>query len=322
MKSIISALLMLPLLGLAGRVAAQSPLTVAVYDFTGGSDAAEYGGKVTTLVTANLTAETNLVMVERAELDKALSEQAFGVSGMVSSDAAAKIGQITGARVLVVGQVIKTGENHLVIVAEIIGTETARLFAPKVDGPADNLLELTSELSRKIARTINDQATNLVMPAEESHEVRLERIVKGISGTNRPTVSVRITQYNRYGQRWPDGLVENEFGVILQKAGFKVVDENSDQKPDIEITGEAVTNWGEATPRRGGLLSINSSIDLKIHERKTGKIIAFDRQESTATGVGEVVVDKMAQVNAVDALAERILPLLAQQSGHDQSKVP
>ncbi|MGA9778878.1 MAG: CsgG/HfaB family protein [Verrucomicrobiia bacterium] len=312
MKIIIAVILTMSLASVMARAVPQQPLTVAVYDFTGGNDTEDYGGKVTTLITADLTTETNLVMVERAELDKALSEQAFGVSGMVSSDAAAKIGQITGAKVLVVGQVIKTGENHLVIVAEIIGTETARLFAPKVDGPADNLLELTSELSRKIAQTINDQATNLVMPAEESHEARLERIIKGIHGTNRPTVSVHITQYNRYGQRWPDGLVENEFGAILLKAGFKVVDENSDQKPDVEITGEAVTSWGEATPRRGGLLSINASLDLKIRERKTGKIVAFDRQESTATGVGEVVVDKMAQVNAADALAERVLPLLAQ----------
>jgi len=290
------------------------PLTVAVYDFTGTADVASYGSKVTTLVTADLTTETNLVLVERAELNKALSEQAFGISGMVSSDAAAKIGQITGAKVLVVGQVIKTGENHLVIVAEIIGTETARLFAPKVDGPADNLLELTSELSRKIAQAITDQATNLVMPAEEPHEVRLERIVKSITGTNRPTVSVHIRQYNQSGHSWQDGPAENEFGAVLLKAGFTVVDDNSDQKPDIEITGEAVTSWGEATPLRGGLLSIDASLDMKIQECKTGRIIAITHQEGIATGVGEVVLDKMSQVNAVDALAERILPLLAQQT--------
>ena len=40
---------------------------------------------VTTLVTADLTTETNLVLLERAELTKALNEQAFGVSGLVSS---------------------------------------------------------------------------------------------------------------------------------------------------------------------------------------------------------------------------------------------
>src|ERR1700722_7189639 len=83
-------------------VAADAPLlTVAVYDFKGAPGAGYFGGKVTPLITADLATETNFVMVVRAELDKALNEQAFGVSGMVSSDAAAKIGQITGAKVLV-----------------------------------------------------------------------------------------------------------------------------------------------------------------------------------------------------------------------------
>src|SRR5258706_12729152 len=88
----IKTILPLSLSLLAGVIAqAAPPLTVAVYDFKGDAEAASYGNNVTTLVTANLTTETNLVMLERAELTKALSEQAFGISGMVTSDAAAKI---------------------------------------------------------------------------------------------------------------------------------------------------------------------------------------------------------------------------------------
>src|ERR1700744_113403 len=110
--------------------AAETPpaLTIAVYDFKSGGNSADLGSKVTALVTADLATETNHVMVERAQLTKALSEQAFGVSGMVNSDAAAKVGRITGAKVLVAGRVLKGDEgNHLTIVANIIGTETGRL---------------------------------------------------------------------------------------------------------------------------------------------------------------------------------------------------
>ena len=150
---------------------------------------------MTALVTADLTTETNLVMVERAQLTKALKEQAFGISGMVSSDAAAKVGRITGAKVLVAGRVLKSGEeNHLTIIANIIGTETGRLYATKVDGTSDGLDALTSDLSRKIAETISEQATNLIAPTLESNAERLERIVKSVTGTNRPTVSVMIHQ--------------------------------------------------------------------------------------------------------------------------------
>ncbi|HUA38305.1 MAG TPA: CsgG/HfaB family protein [Candidatus Sulfopaludibacter sp.] len=298
-------ILMVAFLSGSLALAEMPPLTVAVYDFTGSAEANSYGQNVTALVTADLTAETNLVMLERAELDKALSEQAFGVSGMVSSDAAAKIGQITGARVLVAGQVIKTGGDHLVIVADIIGTETGRLFAAKVEGAPDDLAELTSDLSRKIAQTIMAQTTNLVATAEESHAERLARIVKSIKGKNRPAVSVDVVWPNRRGH---SSTAEAEFGAILLKAGFEVVDSNSDRRPDVEITGVDDASSG---PRRGNLFSFRAVIDLKVQERRTGNIITFDHQESTATDIARAGADRAAQVNAVDALAARVLPLLA-----------
>jgi hypothetical protein len=293
-----------PLLTFA--LAHAAPLTVAVYDFKGDGGAASYGNNVTTLVTADLTAETNLVMLERAELTKALNEQAFGISGLVSSEAAAKIGQITGAKVLVAGQVMKIDGNHLVIVATVIGTETGRLFADKVEGAADNLSGLTSELSRKIAQTIGDQTTNLITAVQESSAERLERIIKSINGTNRPSVSLNIF-YSR-GKGRHGETAEAEFGLILLKAGFAVVDDNSDRKPDIEITGLDDTSAGS---RQGELFSYRAVIELKIQERRTGNIIGFDHQESTAIDTAKSGADKSSQINAVDALAERVLPLLA-----------
>jgi hypothetical protein len=289
---------------LAEVIAQAVPPTVAVYDFKGDGDAASYGNNVTILVTADLTTETNLVMLERAELNKALNEEALGLSGMVSSDAAAKIGQITGAKVLVAGQVIKTGDNHLVVVADIIGTETGRLFADQVEGAGDNLTALASDLSHKIARTITDQATNLVTPAAESHEDYLNRIVKNIQGTNRPSISVSIQRYN-----YPyEPTIDGELGTILLKAGFKVVDGKSDYKPDIEIIGSGDML---ALNSRGELFSCTYGLDIKIQERRTGRIIGFDHQESTATSNGQVAAFTAAQIKTIDALAERILPLLA-----------
>jgi TolB-like protein len=287
-------------------VAADAPLlTVAVYDFKGAPGAGYFGGKVTPLITADLATETNFVMVARAELDKALNEQAFGVSGMVSSDAAAKIGQITGAKVLVAGEIVKTDENHLVIIADIIGTETGRLFADKVEGAPDKLLQLTADLSRKIAQTITDQATNLVAPPVESHEDWLNRIAKSVTGTNRPSVSVNIL-WSR--NMFPGVAINGEWGIVLMKAGFPVVDKNSDRKPDITITGVYDNSQG---PRHGELFSYRTTVEVKIQDRRTGNIIAFDRQESSFTDAAKVGADRSCQVNAVDALAERILPLLA-----------
>jgi hypothetical protein len=92
------------------------------------------------------------------------------------------------------------------------------------------------------------------------------------------------------------------------KAGFTVVDANSDRKPDVEIAGVADTS---IATRQGALFSGRTVIELKIQERRTGNIITFDRQESIATDVTRSTANKSAEVNAADALAERVLPLLA-----------
>lgn len=301
------ALILLFVTGTTAPAATPGAPTVAVYDFTDtGRDARGFGKKVTALVTADLTAETNLVLLARAELDQALSEQAFGISGLVSSDAAAKIGQLTGAQVLVSGQVLMTTHDHAVIIANIIGTDTGRLFAAKVEGATDNLTGLTTDLSAKIAATVAQQTTNLITAAEESSAARQDRIVKSLKGAKRPLVSVSIL--------WPTGRMhsnsaETEFGAILLKAGFPVVDANSERKPDVEIKG--LCDHGEG-PRRGELYTYRTVIELKVQQRRTGDLITIDRQESFATDATKVGADRSSQVEAADRLAERVLPLLAQ----------
>lgn len=290
--------------------ASGQPLTVAVYDFKGVADAqwgnAKFGDKVTALVTADLATQTNIVLLERAQLDKALNEQAFGISGLVSSDAAAKIGAITGAKVLVSGEVLRTRKNHLVIVANIIGTETGRLFAVKTEGPIENLMDLTSDLSSNIDQTIVNQTTNLTAAAPESSAARIERIVKSITGTNRPSVAVNILYPT--GKSRHSATAEGEFGMILLKAGFPVVDAHSDRKADVEIKGVDDLSGG---PRQGGLFSYRCVIELKVQQRRSGNIIAIDREESIATDAMKVGADRGSQAQAVDGLAERVLPLLA-----------
>ena len=66
-----------------------------------------------------------------------------------------------------------------------------------------------------------------------------------------------------------------------------------------------------AAPRHGEMFSFRAVIDLKIQERRSGTILGFDHQEGTATDTTEAGANRSAQVNAIDALAGRLLPLLA-----------
>src|SRR6267378_555780 len=77
-------------------------LTVAVFDFESRDEATrDLGPKASTLINANLSVDPQIETVERAELEKVLGEHELGLSGNVSSETAAKVGHLTGAKVLV-----------------------------------------------------------------------------------------------------------------------------------------------------------------------------------------------------------------------------
>lgn len=306
MKTIVTLALLLALT--LDAMAGSPALTVTVYDFNESKGrAGDEGEKIAALITASLAGESNLVVLARVDLDRALREQAFGVSGLVSTEAAARIGQLTGAKVLVAGQVLRSGDSHLVIVANIVGTETGRLFAARVEGGADQLTDLAAGLSRKIADTIAAQGANLVAQPEESHAQRVERIVQSIKGTKRPLVSISICLAGDTSQHSP--TAEGEFGAILLKAGFSVVDANSERKPQIEITGVESLSPG---PQRRGVFSCAAVLDAKVQGRTTGDILALDHEDSTASDLTPTGAEGAAQIKAVDELAARIIPLLAQ----------
>jgi hypothetical protein len=306
------AALSLLLTMLAGALVQAEPppvFSVAVFDFASkDEDVREVGPKVTALIDASLSAEPQLITVERAELEKVLGEQELGLSGTVSPDTAARVGKLTGAKVLVTGRVFKT-DGELIIIAKIIGTETSRVYGELVKAPAASasLSDLSADLAKKIAKTIADKGDTLVAKVE-SREERIDRIVKTLKDVKRPSVSVKLEE-RHFGQPVIDPAAETELSAILQKAGFTLIDEKSTNKADIEITGQAFSAYGL---RRGNLISCRSRIELKAHERTSGKILAVDSQTSVAADIAEQTAAKTALENAAVEIAERLVPKLAQ----------
>src|SRR5689334_12791762 len=142
---------------------ASEPLSVAVFDFEAKEEAVrDLGPKLSTLINARLSVESDLILVERAELEKALGEQELGLSGTVSGETAAKVGHLTGAKVLITGKVFKA-DRELMVVAKVIGTETSRVYGELVKGPLSTPLdELASQMAGKIAAIIAAKAGTLV----------------------------------------------------------------------------------------------------------------------------------------------------------------
>lgn len=158
-KLLITLSLIVPL---SWAAAAPEPLTVAILDFAtpskqkpsegflqGGSSVEDtLGAETAVLLNALLSSSSDLILVERGELAKVLSEQELGLSGTVNPETAAHVGYLTGAKVkdpkelttrlakLVKGKnlpsvAISTPESHLTrsIPDPAVETELRLIFA-------------------------------------------------------------------------------------------------------------------------------------------------------------------------------------------------
>src|SRR5437762_3317287 len=163
MKTIPSLLIAVLLATCLSALAAEPPVTVAVFDFQSPDEAVrDLGPKIAALVGANLSADTRLIMVERAELDKALGEQELGLAGAIAPESAAKVGHLTGAKVLVTGRVMKTADETLVV-AKVIGTETTRVFGATARAQhGASAADMATTLARSIADLISKNTATLV----------------------------------------------------------------------------------------------------------------------------------------------------------------
>ena len=294
------------LLAFAGAEARSAVLTVAVFDFESKDETVrDLGPKVATLINATLSANADLITVERAELEKALGEQELGLSGTVSAETAAKVGHLTGAKVLVTGRVFNVDKERM-IVAKIIGTETSRVYGElSKANTGSSLSDQAADIAGKIAKTISSKGDTLIAKVE-TREERVEKLKAKLKGAKLPTVSVTIPEQH-FGTPVRDPAAQTELLLILQQCGFTIVDEKSKDKADVEITGEAFSAMGL---RKGNLVSCKSRVEVKVHNISDRKLITADRQTSVAVDIAEQTAAKTALQNAAAELAERLLPQL------------
>src|SRR3954451_17753766 len=168
MKTLLFHLLLGALTAPLTHAAPETPLAVAVFDFQTPQDSLrEAAANVSTLLGAALSEDPRLVMVERTELARVLGEQELGLAGVVTDSSAAKVGQLTGARLLITGRLLKVDRDS-VLIAKLIGTETSRVFVEKITmPPSEGLTEGTSKLAQKLAGAAVENRTALLGTPED-----------------------------------------------------------------------------------------------------------------------------------------------------------
>jgi hypothetical protein len=161
-------------------------------------------------------------------------------------------------------------------------------------------------LAKKVAATVTQKGTTLVAKVV-SRDERIANLKKELDGKSLSILQVSIAE-RHFGAPTIDPAAETEFEKVAQECGFKLADAGSELKADVDISGEAFSEFGM---RKGNLISCKARVEIKVRDKATGDLIAVDRQTSVAVDIAEQTAAKTALQNAALELAGRILLKLA-----------
>ncbi|SJM90098.1 FlgO family outer membrane protein [Crenothrix polyspora] len=137
-------------------------IAVSILGFANsGDDLAERAGLGTALqneLTTQLQA-ANIKVVDRAILDKVMSELNLGASNLADPDAALKLGKIIAARLIATGSLQAVSADENTVNLRLVDTETTDIVLPlseKQTGSPDPI-SLANKFSQSIASTIKDK---------------------------------------------------------------------------------------------------------------------------------------------------------------------
>jgi TolB-like protein len=284
------------------------PLAVLTFEERG-PGAKDYGAKVSDLLFAKLAARDGIFLVERNDLKKVLDELELGLSGAAKPAEAARVGQLTGAKLLLAGSVIQT-DKKLYLVARLVSTETARVVAASAEGKtSDELGPLVDKLADQVADKLKDADKLVAHPAAQVD--RLAALKQKLKKGERPVVWVRVTE-RHVGRPVTDPAAQTELVAYLKGTGFTVIDpeEGGKGKADLLIKGEA---FSETAGRTGTIITVKARVEITVVDRRTDQVVAVDRQVAVVADLAEQTAGKAALQEAAAAIAERLLPKLVKE---------
>ena len=300
-----------------GKQAAPVPTAIVTFQDRGGKDNKAAGAKVTDLLFAELVAKPEMYLVDREELSKVLAEHEINLSGAVNPDQAIQVGQLTGAKIIVTGSVVQV-ESNLYLVAKIIGIETTRVLGASVKGKTDDDLgRMVEKLANEIAETISTKSDQLIAKTL-TKEDRLAALKKTLGDKKRPSVVVSVRE-RHVTQIVIDPAAQTELEWYAKETGFPVVDRFEGDKSDADIllVGEGFSEFGG---RFGNLASVKARLEVKAIDRRSGRVLAVDRQTTVALDLTEQIAGKTALQEAAAKIAERMLPKLLDPDGAKKGK--
>lgn len=275
----------------------------------------DLGSQIAEILTARLSVEDSVQLVERAKLGKIMDEQKLKLVGIVDQDQAVKVGKLVGAKLLVMGKGFVM-DNKLMIVTKVVGVETGlvkgTIRTAELSKPISEAIALVAD---DIAVVINKNAARLLPDGTELADP-VAAIRKKLGKGPLPKVAVIIPEEHKRHQepvpRVPDPAVETEIKHTLIACGYEVVDTGKNDLADWakSLTGGADKPWpaalkdadvvvvGEAFSefalRTGELVTCTGRAEINLIDRRTGKILRAERATERAVDLAEHTAGKTA----------------------------
>ena len=204
--------------------------TIAVLPFDSRGARAQdenLGKSIAELLSVELATQGDFELVERAELDKILTELHLSATGLVDKETQLKLGQLTGAKILITGSVFRSGDNNYVV-AKLIGVETGKVLPAAANG-GSAATDLVSELAVKVAGQLTARSRQLMPRPKTALSVagELSGTVKG----NGRKVYVKIAE--SISAPAIDPAAETELKKLLIALGFEVVEDRFRALPEF-----------------------------------------------------------------------------------------
>lgn len=133
---------------------AEPPLTVAVSSFStngGSSDQQWIGNSCIEAITAKLSGQKNVKIVERQYLSKIIDEIKLQASGLVDENTAVEAGNLVAVKYFIFGSAT-ISESNLMLRVKIVDVATTQVKASsEVNGALNEIFKLQNELAQKIS---------------------------------------------------------------------------------------------------------------------------------------------------------------------------
>ena len=299
-------------------------VTLAVLDYGGKVPGnPDLGTQMAEILSARLSVEDAFDVVERAKLGKILTEHQLKLSGLVDQENAANVGNLAGAKLLVMGKIFKI-DSKLMIVTKIVGTETGVLRGTIREADLKESLSATiAAVADDVAGVVNKDSARL-LPKDARLTNPIADLRKALAGKVLPKVVVVIPEEHRT-HRVVDPAVETEIKRSLIACGFKVMDSGKNDlapwaqamlkndkeawpaaltEADYVIVGEA---FSEFATRTGALVTCAARAEINIIDRKTGQVVLADRETSRGVDLAEDIAGKTALQKSGRRLALRTI---------------